>query len=40
MKTDNRDKKQIKKLKQKLEPAMLVAGYFLRENKPAFACLI
>lgn len=28
------------KLKKKLEPALQVAGYFLRENKPAFACLI
>lgn len=33
MKADN-------KLKKKLEPALQVAGYFLRENKPAFACLI
>lgn len=33
MKADN-------KLKRKLEPALQVAGYFLRENKPAFACLI
>lgn len=33
MKADN-------KLKKKLEPALQVGGYFLRENKPAFSCLV
>ncbi len=33
MKADN-------KLKKKFEPVIQVAGYFLRDHKPAFACLI
>ena len=33
MRADNR-------LKKKLEPTVQVLGYFLRENKPAFACLV
>ena len=33
MKKDN-------KFKRKMKPVLQVAGYFLRDNKPAFACLI